>query len=68
MSIDNIPFSLIRPILNLACFTNFVSKVTADIYTDSSEFMKKSIAKVLIESVLDQENEPTNNSRAQFIA
>ncbi|KAH0460644.1 hypothetical protein IEQ34_011307 [Dendrobium chrysotoxum] len=52
MSIDNIPISLIKPVLNLACFTDFVYKDTADIYTDSSEFMKKTIAQVLIEPVL----------------
>ncbi|KAL0917897.1 hypothetical protein M5K25_013001 [Dendrobium thyrsiflorum] len=52
MSTDNIPLSFIKPVLNLACFTNFVYKDTTDIYTDSSEFMKKTIAKVLIEPIL----------------
>ncbi|KAI0508095.1 hypothetical protein KFK09_014229 [Dendrobium nobile] len=52
VSTDYIPLSLIKPVLNLACFTDFVYKDTADIYTDSSEFMKETIAKVLIEPVL----------------
>nr|QXF31170.1 beta-patchoulene synthase [Dendrobium catenatum] len=52
MSTDYIPLSLIKPVLNLICFTDFVYKDTTDIYTDSSEFMKETIAKVLIEPVL----------------
>ncbi|PKU75140.1 alpha-humulene synthase-like [Dendrobium catenatum] len=51
MATDYIPLSLIKPVLNLTYFTDFVYKDTADIYTDSSEFMKETIAKVLIEPV-----------------
>lgn len=53
----NIPLPLIRPVLNLACFNDFVYKDRTDIYTDSSEYMKKSIIEILVEPVKIHKNE-----------
>ncbi|KAH0457569.1 hypothetical protein IEQ34_012884 [Dendrobium chrysotoxum] len=47
VSTKNIPLPLIRPILNMSCIYDFFYKDTIDIFTDSSEFMKKSITKRL---------------------
>ncbi|KAH0458075.1 hypothetical protein IEQ34_013390 [Dendrobium chrysotoxum] len=52
VSTKNIPLPLIRPILNMSRIYDFFYKDTIDIFTDSSEFMKKSITKVLVDPIL----------------